>query len=103
MKQQTLKICQAMDADKSGFFAIDELNDGYDHVEGFAAILSTLDINKEDLACMFLIMDEDRSGSVSYEEFVNKLYRIKNQAAETALVSKANQSYRSVESRPIHL
>lgn len=74
-----LKICSQLDADGSGELTLKELMSGYDNVPEFSDTLKLLDLRKEDILLVFKIMDEDRSGKISYEEFVYQLYRMKNQ------------------------
>jgi len=73
-----LKIFIDMDSDGSGSLTKDELVIGYEENQGFRDALKCLDISKEDLDIIWIIMDEDKSGHVLYNEFVAELYNLKN-------------------------
>jgi len=85
-KRSLVKLCMEMDVDKSGSLTLDELMDGFRNSRGFRSVLDVLDVDKEDLECVFRIMDQDRSGDVSYCEFVDLLYRMKTQNSKTLLM-----------------
>lgn len=85
-KRSLVKLCMEMDVDKSGSLTLEELMDGFKHSRGFRSVLDVLDVDKEDLECVFRIMDQDRSGDVSYCEFVDLLYRMKTQNSKTLLM-----------------
>lgn len=73
--QQTnlIELCKSMDKDKSGELSQEEIYAGFDEPGEFRDSLIALDIKKEDLEIVWGLMDSDRSGSVSYKEFVNQL------------------------------
>jgi len=81
-----LKVCAEMDTDHSGSLTLGELEDGYRTNTTFADAMSVLDVREEDLNVVYQILDEDRSGDVRYDEFVNQLYKIKTRDPHTMLV-----------------
>merc|ERR1719356_1509265 len=44
-----------------------------------------MDIQENDLQVVFSIMDSDRSGSLSYDEFVDQLHKMKSEDQQTML------------------
>lgn len=76
-KSHLLSMCQSMDLDCSGELSIRELEEGYEAVSEFRDTLTALDIQKEDLQIVWLLMDSDRSGKVDYMEFVAQLYNMR--------------------------
>jgi hypothetical protein len=70
-------ICQQMDADGSGELSKDELLGGYREREDFREAIEELELTEEDLGVAFAGMDADKSGSVSYDEFLKKIYKMK--------------------------
>lgn len=72
-----LQICEEMDADGSGEISQEELLKGYREREDLRYAFNDLDLQEEDVAVVWTIMDVDRSGSVSYNEFVTQIYKMK--------------------------
>lgn len=85
-RMKLLRLCQLMDLDNSGCLTLGELEQGFEDNVEFQATLKVMDVAKEDLRTVFSILDEDRSGSVTYEEFVGQLHKMKTQEAQTLLV-----------------
>jgi len=85
-KHVLLVMCAELDADKSGFLTLSELTEGYDTNEKFSHMLKLIDVGKEDMVTMFKVLDEDASGSVSYNEFIEQLNKMKTQEMRTILV-----------------
>jgi len=75
-----IKICEDMDTDGSGDLSADELL-GFKHSEAFCKAIADLDLTQEEVTIAFSTMDEDHSGTVSYKEFVHKLYKMKDSDA----------------------
>jgi len=73
-----VKVCEEMDKDGSGELSKEELLEGYTEREDFRNCLAELDVEKQDLEIAFAGMDVDRNGSVSYTEFVKKVYKLKD-------------------------
>jgi len=85
-KKKLLKLCGEMDQDKSGELSEAELMQGVRSSRAFAATLELMDIGHEDLKCLFHLMDTDKSGSVTYVEFVDQLYKMKSKDTRTMLM-----------------
>lgn len=74
LESHLLQICRAMDTDASGQLSRDELMQGYDDNELFRTTLTSLGVSKEEISVVWISMDSDKSGAVSYAEFVSQLY-----------------------------
>jgi len=85
MKYNLLLVCRAMDADGSGMLDKAELLRGYNENANFRASLDGIGISLEDLDILWILLDEDRSGTVSYAEFVTQCYRMKSSKTEFML------------------
>jgi hypothetical protein len=81
-----LKLCEALDEDKSGKLTAQELNWGFDNSPAFAAMMEVMDIGKQDMEVVFAIMDNDGSGDVDFQEFVTELYKMNSGDSHTMLV-----------------
>jgi len=80
-----IALCREMDADGSGSLTLDEMMKGYRSMQDFRDSLRILDIAGEDLELLYHMMDKDRSGDVSYDEFGQQLARMKNENIQTML------------------
>jgi hypothetical protein len=72
-----LKICEEMDKDESGELTKEEMLSGYEERADFRDALTGMDVQKDDLIIGFAAMDPDKSGTVTYNELVRKLYSMK--------------------------
>eukprot|EP00928_Gymnodinium_smaydae_P040324 TRINITY_DN27359_c0_g2_i1.p1 TRINITY_DN27359_c0_g2~~TRINITY_DN27359_c0_g2_i1.p1 ORF type:complete len:630 (-),score=149.68 TRINITY_DN27359_c0_g2_i1:211-2049(-) len=84
-KEKLLDVCAQMDIDQGGSLSIQELYQGFEENQEFMQQLHLMDIGKEDLAVVFAIMDQDKSGTLDYHEFVDQLYKMKSQDQQTIL------------------
>merc|ERR1740122_542720 len=78
-------LCKELDRDNSSTLTEDEFMQAFDS-PGFREVMSLLGIDREDLQCVFRIMDKDCSGDVSYSEFTDLLYKMKVQNSRTMLL-----------------
>merc|ERR1711977_396731 len=62
-----------------------ELNEESQNVPEFQEALNVMNITHDDLACVFEVMDVDNSGTVSYKEFADEIYKMKKQEPATML------------------
>lgn len=81
-----VSVFSQLDTDESGSMTCKELMEGYDTSPKFAEILTLMDIGRDDLELVFQIMDKDCSGEVTYEEFVEQLYKMKSYDIHTLLM-----------------
>jgi len=85
-KEELAMLCEGLDEDGSGELSLEELLGGVDGSPAFVDALTKMEVDVDDLKGVFDIMDQDKSGSVSYEEFTEQLYKIKNQDIKTMLM-----------------
>jgi len=86
LKKQLLRICGQLDEDESGCLTLDELLTGFDTSPEFHVALSSMDVQREDISSLFNILDDDGSGHVEYDEFVDQLHKMKTQDTHVVLV-----------------
>eukprot|EP00931_Biecheleriopsis_adriatica_P015586 TRINITY_DN11825_c1_g1_i1.p1 TRINITY_DN11825_c1_g1~~TRINITY_DN11825_c1_g1_i1.p1 ORF type:complete len:650 (-),score=138.50 TRINITY_DN11825_c1_g1_i1:8-1957(-) len=86
-----IAMCAEIDTDHSGEISLSELLHGFENMPELANQLRFLDLGKEDLRILFTALDQDGSGSVSYEEFVEQLFNMQNQ--DTAVMLSFLKSY----------
>jgi hypothetical protein len=67
-----------MDKDGNGEITKEELSVGYSENEHFREALTYMDISEEDLEILWTILDADKSGTISYGEFVTSCYKLKS-------------------------
>lgn len=84
-KQELLQLCKELDEDRNGFLTLDELLLAYDHSEKFRNILRSMDIKKEELNCIFTVLDNDKSGDINYDEFCEQLHQLRTRETRTML------------------
>lgn len=85
-KHRLLKLCEAMDSDESGELTLEEIEEGFEVNPEFAAVLQVMDVERDDLKTVFGILDEDKSGAVTYSEFVDQIHKMKSQESHTLLI-----------------
>lgn len=85
MAGKLIQICREMDSDNSGELTKQELVEGFDNSEEFRATLLDLDIAREDLEIVWIILDSDKSGDVSYTEFIAQLLGMKSSDSQFML------------------
>jgi len=73
-----LGICKDLDKDDSGQLSKEELEQGFREREDFRNSFIEMDLQEEDLEIVWTILDSDRSGTVSYSEFVSQIYKLRN-------------------------
>lgn len=68
-------ICHQIDSDSDGRITLDDFMDAYESSEDLRHTFTLLDIDREDLECLFHLMDVDNSGDLTYEELVNCIHK----------------------------
>lgn len=64
----------------------DELMSGFDVSPEFSEAMQLMDVEKEDMLNLFNCLDEDGSGDIAYDEFVENLHKMKCQDTHMMLV-----------------
>jgi len=85
-KSSLMRICESLDEDVSGELTLDELVAGFSSSREFANAMTVLDIGPEDMEVVFTLLDADKSGSVTYKEFVENLHKMRTQDTQTMLI-----------------
>merc|ERR1712100_408824 len=61
-----------------------KIKEGLERVPEFQQICRVMDIQTDDLEQLFIMVDEDGSGEIDEDEFVNAIYRMKCGEGKTA-------------------
>lgn len=85
-RRRFMQICSQLDTDGDGSVSRQELIDGFEKTPEFQRVCQLLDVDREDLDCIYQIMDLDKSGDVSYQEFASILTHLKAQDTRTMLM-----------------
>eukprot|EP00419_Tripos_fusus_P052489 CAMPEP_0172804312 /NCGR_PEP_ID=MMETSP1075-20121228/5085_1 /TAXON_ID=2916 /ORGANISM="Ceratium fusus, Strain PA161109" /LENGTH=603 /DNA_ID=CAMNT_0013642873 /DNA_START=279 /DNA_END=2090 /DNA_ORIENTATION=+ len=85
-RQRLLKIVQSIDEDNNGSISLEELLTSYDTNLNFQNMMTTLNIEKKDIERMFVLMDTDKSGSLSYHEFIESIIKAEEQDVRIQLM-----------------
>lgn len=86
LKTKLLDTCKLMDDDASGVLTLEELQIGYHCNRDFHLTMKAMDIDEDDMLAVFGIMDEDRGGTVKYEEFVDQVWKMKSTEDHAMLI-----------------
>eukprot|EP00931_Biecheleriopsis_adriatica_P020643 TRINITY_DN13730_c0_g2_i2.p1 TRINITY_DN13730_c0_g2~~TRINITY_DN13730_c0_g2_i2.p1 ORF type:complete len:642 (-),score=119.66 TRINITY_DN13730_c0_g2_i2:13-1938(-) len=78
-KKTLYHVCRSLDEDHSGDLGIEELTKGFRSNPELANHLKFLDVSLADVQILFNVLDDDGSGTVNYEEFVEQLFKMQNQ------------------------
>lgn len=79
-------VCSQMDTDGDGLLTLEEILEGAESNPEFIQTLKVLEVKRAEMATVFAMLDEDRSGTVTYEEFTDNLHRMKTQDDHAMLV-----------------
>merc|ERR1719253_1158129 len=85
-KEKLLKLCEKLDADKSGDLSLSELQEAYQNNHEFHLTMKAMDISEDDIEVVYNIMDDDASGKVGFSEFVNQIWKMKSVDDHTMLI-----------------
>jgi Ca2+-binding EF-hand superfamily protein len=85
-KKNLMRLCEELDEDGSRTMTLNELLDGFDTNNEFRFEMASMDVERDDISNLFSILDEDDSGEVSYDEFIDQLYKTKTQDTHVVLV-----------------
>lgn len=79
------QLCIALDTDNSGDIGLDELKEGLRRNQLLRDYFSVMDIDDDDLAELFKVLDCNSDGDLSYKEFHSEMYKMKTMAVKTQL------------------
>merc|ERR1719440_984630 len=85
-KKKLQRLFDKIDLDGSGDLTLDEVEESQGIVPEFQTLLRVLDIQGDDLRELFTMCDEDGSGEIDEEEFINAIYRMKCGEGKTASI-----------------
>eukprot|EP00927_Polykrikos_kofoidii_P081724 TRINITY_DN794_c0_g1_i1.p1 TRINITY_DN794_c0_g1~~TRINITY_DN794_c0_g1_i1.p1 ORF type:complete len:623 (-),score=83.40 TRINITY_DN794_c0_g1_i1:157-1986(-) len=77
--QKLQDIISSIDSDKSGDITIEEWLAGYDNRDEMKLHMNMFDLDRMDLVQLFTWMDADRSGTLSYNEFIRFISKSETQ------------------------
>jgi len=84
-EEKLVAICQGLDSDGSGSVSKQEFFNGFRENADFRECLEVMHVTESDMDMIFNICDEDDSGDVDYNEFVDQLRRIKHSGEQMLL------------------
>eukprot|EP00927_Polykrikos_kofoidii_P016308 TRINITY_DN17352_c0_g1_i2.p1 TRINITY_DN17352_c0_g1~~TRINITY_DN17352_c0_g1_i2.p1 ORF type:complete len:617 (+),score=78.66 TRINITY_DN17352_c0_g1_i2:103-1953(+) len=96
------EIGSNLDADRGGEITLEEFLIGYDTQEGIRDLLQKLDLERKDIVQLFFLMDQDSSGTISQDEFIECLRKAESQDMRVqmlALKLQVSDIARTVEER----
>lgn len=88
--QKLAKMFRQMDLDHSGELSLEELLQGASRLPDFRNRLRVMDIDKDDLEQLFIMLDQDRSGFISQDEFKGALSRWLQESKTASRFTKHN-------------
>ena len=80
-----LETCKEMDTDGNGQIDKEEMERGYEMNEAFRESLHGIGISLEELDILWTLLDTDKSGTVTYSEFVAECYKMKTSQTDFML------------------
>ncbi|CAJ1419444.1 unnamed protein product [Effrenium voratum] len=90
-RRNLLALCEELDEDASGCLSLDELLSGYDRLPEFQEQMRLMDVEREDMASLFRVLDEDGSGDIEYNEFVEQVVKMRSQDTTLSLLFLRSQ------------
>lgn len=101
-----LRLCAEMDDDGTGTMTMAKLVKGFETNEKLRRFLRVIGIERDDLQCVFTILDEGDAGSIAHQEFTEQLLRMRAKSADALLMFirlHAAKSQQKVEEQLIWL
>lgn len=86
MKSRLVSMFNRIDKDGNGFLTEQEVLEGFRTDSNFADLFRTMGISQSEMAVVFQILNVDETGLLSYEDFVEQLYRMKTEDSSTYLL-----------------
>jgi len=87
MQRKLVRICAELDVNCDGFLSLEELVDALDTNPDFRDVCEALDIHKDDMEVIYAFLDSDGDGTVTYTEFVEQAFKIRQLDVNSFLVT----------------
>lgn len=84
-EEKLVDLCRALDAGETGSLTLNDFIDGYEKNDEFRRCLQVMHVTASDVHIIFNICDDDYSGEVDYQEFVNQIRRMKHSGEQMLL------------------
>jgi len=85
-RKRLQKMFHELDTDGNGALAKEELQSGIESNDEFADIMHVLDFSTEDMNVVFSMMDTDKDGKIDTNEFIEQIFKMRNQDSQTLLL-----------------
>ena len=90
-KKKLLCMIKRLDIDGSGRLSLKEILKAYDTDDGFRTLCKSLKIDRNDLAVVFHLLDEDAVGSFGFQEFAEQMHKMKSADTTSMLMFTHHQ------------
>jgi len=87
MEKHLVRICAELDVNEDGLLSLEELVDALDTNANFRDICEALDIHKDDMQVIYAFLDANGDGMVTYAEFVEQAFKIRQLDVNSFLVT----------------
>eukprot|EP00747_Dinoflagellata_sp_TGD_P073973 gnl/TRDRNA2_/TRDRNA2_158136_c1_seq1.p1 gnl/TRDRNA2_/TRDRNA2_158136_c1~~gnl/TRDRNA2_/TRDRNA2_158136_c1_seq1.p1 ORF type:complete len:797 (-),score=127.62 gnl/TRDRNA2_/TRDRNA2_158136_c1_seq1:60-2189(-) len=84
-KEKFVALCEELDDDASGTLTLKELISNFETNRHFKSLLTSINVDKHEMVSAFEIMDSDRTGSITYNDFSDTLFKMKTADTTTML------------------
>merc|ERR1712048_126352 len=81
-----IEVCSSLDTDKTDILTAEQLQYGLETNSDFQSAIKTMGIKETDINRVFGMMDEQLSGQVTYNEFIDNLHKMKTEDNHAILV-----------------
>eukprot|EP00971_Amphidinium_carterae_P202232 4012730-Amphidinium_carterae.1 len=87
MEEKLVRICAELDLNDDGLLSIEELVDALDTHPEFRDVCEALDIHKDEMEVIYAFLDANGDGEVTYAEFVEQAFKIRQLDVNSFLVT----------------
>lgn len=92
------QLCKSLDKDNSGTLSRTELFENATGNKRMVACLTAMDVDMSDIECTFECMDMDGSGDITYTEFIDALFKMKDASTSMLLMYLKFQTTKILDS-----
>jgi len=86
-EEMLVRICAELDVNEDGVLSLEELTDALDTNAEFRNICEALDMHKDDMQVIYAFLDANGDGMVTYAEFVEQAFKIRQLDTNSLLVA----------------